>query len=204
MENYLIIIEKAEENFSAYSPDIDGCIATGATEEETRKNFLEALEFHIDGLVEEGLEVPEPSTKVAFCSEDCSGVLNVRVKKSLHFELIKTAEQEGVSVSHLVNDALVEKYSKPKVNQVNQVNRINNLDSMKYLESMIKIYEKNGRLDLAEGLKSNLKSNKQRKLIAKGRAVRVGRNPATGELVKVSTANIDDSTISVSFQSSAQ
>ncbi|HBG48155.1 MAG TPA: hypothetical protein DDW90_01330 [Cyanobacteria bacterium UBA9971] len=60
MKNYLIIIEKAGKNFSAYSPDIDGCIATGKTVEETRKNMQEALEFHIKGLREDGLPVPEP------------------------------------------------------------------------------------------------------------------------------------------------
>ena len=60
MKNYLIIIEKAGKNFSAYSPDVDGCIATGKTVEETRKNMKEALEFHIKGLLEDGLPVPEP------------------------------------------------------------------------------------------------------------------------------------------------
>ena len=203
MKNYLIVIEEAEENFSAYSPDVDGCIATGDTPEEARKNFIEALEFHIEGLTEEGLEVPQPSTKFAFCSEDCSGVLNVRVKKSLHFELIKLAEQEGVSVSHLVNDALVEKYLTQKVDTGNIPNSI---DSMKFLESMTKIYAKNGRLDLAEGLKSNIKVGKTLKRLAKvnsnltkeKRVAGIGRSPETGEFIKTSTDRTTDSTQSVS------
>lgn len=113
LKNYLIIIEEAKDGtFSAYSPDVNGCIATGETSDMARKNFLSALKFHIEGLVEEGLEVPEPTCKAAFCAEDCSGILNVRVSKSLHYELIRRAQMEGVSVSHLVNDALVEKYSK--------------------------------------------------------------------------------------------
>lgn len=49
-ENLLIIIEKAGSNYSAYSPDVSGCIATGDTSEEARKNYIEALEFHTEGL----------------------------------------------------------------------------------------------------------------------------------------------------------
>ena len=60
MNKYLIIIEKAGNNYSAYSPDIDGCISTGKTIEETKKNMQEALKFHIKGLMEDGLPVPEP------------------------------------------------------------------------------------------------------------------------------------------------
>lgn len=63
MKNYLIIIEKAEENYSAYSPDVEGCVAVGNSIEETVKNMKEALEFHIKGLIEDGLPVPECSTQ---------------------------------------------------------------------------------------------------------------------------------------------
>lgn len=110
MDNYLIIIEKQENNFSAYCPDVDGCVATGATVDEARKNFLEALKFHFEGLKEDGLEIPEPKSTFAFSSADCTGVLNVRTKKSTHLKLIKLAEQENVSVSHLVNDAIIKQY----------------------------------------------------------------------------------------------
>ena len=110
MQNYLIIIEKAENNYSAYSPDVDGCVATGKTVEEARKNFLEALEFHIEGLIEDGIEIPVASSDFSFTSEECSGVLNVRTKKTTHLKLIKLAEKEHVSVSHLVNDAIIKQY----------------------------------------------------------------------------------------------
>jgi len=64
MHRFLIIIEKAGENFSAYSPDLPGCIATGATREETERRMYEAVELHIEGLVEDNQPVP-PSTSFA-------------------------------------------------------------------------------------------------------------------------------------------
>jgi predicted RNase H-like HicB family nuclease len=62
MRKYLVIFEKANHNYSAYSPDIPGCIATGATRKEVEKNIKEAINFHIKGLQEDGLPVPEPSS----------------------------------------------------------------------------------------------------------------------------------------------
>jgi predicted RNase H-like HicB family nuclease len=61
---YLIIIEKAGHNFSAYSPDISGCVATGRTKEETEQRLREAIAFHLAGLAEDGLPIP-PATSVA-------------------------------------------------------------------------------------------------------------------------------------------
>jgi len=63
---YLIIIEKTETGYSAYSPDLPGCISTGSTPEETETNMKEAISFHIDGLKEEGLSVPEPTSFSAY------------------------------------------------------------------------------------------------------------------------------------------
>ncbi len=63
MSKYTIIIEKAEDNYSAYCPDLPGCIATGRTEEETIKRMKEAIEFHIEGLREGKKSIPAPSTK---------------------------------------------------------------------------------------------------------------------------------------------
>lgn len=57
---YLIIIEKTATGFSAYSPDVPGCISTGATREELEQNIRDAIAFHIDGLRQEGSELPEP------------------------------------------------------------------------------------------------------------------------------------------------
>jgi len=59
MTRYLIVIEKANSNFSAYSPDIDGCVAAGETREEAIKNMQEAIQFHFDGMREDGLPLPE-------------------------------------------------------------------------------------------------------------------------------------------------
>ena len=60
VKNYSIVIEETATGYSAYSPDLPGCIATGATREEVEANMREAIEFHIEGLKEEGYEVPKP------------------------------------------------------------------------------------------------------------------------------------------------
>jgi len=60
MFKYLVIFEKAGDNYSAYSPDIPGCIATGNTHNEVEKNIREAISFHIEGLVKDRLPLPEP------------------------------------------------------------------------------------------------------------------------------------------------
>lgn len=59
---YLIIIERGENNYSAYSPDVSGCAATGKSVEETLENMREALEFHFEGMLENGKEVPAPKS----------------------------------------------------------------------------------------------------------------------------------------------
>ena len=58
MYRFLIVIEKAEGNYSAYSPDLPGCIATGATREEAERNMHEAIELHVRGLLEDNLSIP--------------------------------------------------------------------------------------------------------------------------------------------------
>ena len=60
MKNYSIVIEETGTGYSAYSPELPGCIATGETREEVEANMREAIEFHIEGLKEEGYEVPDP------------------------------------------------------------------------------------------------------------------------------------------------
>ncbi len=59
MHRFLIVIEKANGNYSAYSPDVAGCVATGETREEAEANMYEALQMHVQGLVEDGLPVPK-------------------------------------------------------------------------------------------------------------------------------------------------
>ena len=66
MSKYLIVIEKTGTGFSAFSPDLDGCISTGNTRDEVEKNMKQAIEFHLDGLREEGDKIPEPSTESAY------------------------------------------------------------------------------------------------------------------------------------------
>ena len=62
MHKFLVIIEKAESNFAAYSPDLPGCVATGQTREETEQNMLEAIQFHIEGMLEDGLQIPSSNS----------------------------------------------------------------------------------------------------------------------------------------------
>jgi len=62
MYRFLVVIEKANGNYSAYSPDLPGCVATGQTKEETESNIMEAIQMHIKGLLEDRLPVPEPHT----------------------------------------------------------------------------------------------------------------------------------------------
>lgn len=59
MHRFLVVIEKAGTNYSAYSPDLPGCIASGKTREETEERMHEAIEMHIRGLREDGIPVPK-------------------------------------------------------------------------------------------------------------------------------------------------
>ena len=63
---YLMVIEPTETGFSAYSPDLPGCVSTGVTREEVEQNMQEAIELHLEGLREEGYPVPAPSTSSAY------------------------------------------------------------------------------------------------------------------------------------------
>lgn len=63
---YAVVIEKAENNYSAYVPDLPGCVAVGATVEETELSIREAIEFHVEGLRADGLPVPQPSSHVEY------------------------------------------------------------------------------------------------------------------------------------------
>lgn len=64
---YAIVIEKVEgSNYSAYAPDLPGCIATADTLEEVKRLMREGIEYHLDGLREDGLPVPRPTTQVDY------------------------------------------------------------------------------------------------------------------------------------------
>ena len=62
MYRFLVVIEKTNANYSAYSPDLPGCIATGATREEAERNMHEAIELHVQGLLEDKLPVPQSNS----------------------------------------------------------------------------------------------------------------------------------------------
>ncbi len=63
---YLIIIEPTSTGFSAYSPDLPGCVSTGATRAKCETNMRQAIAFHLDGLREDGQAIPRPTTSAAF------------------------------------------------------------------------------------------------------------------------------------------
>ena len=67
MRSYLIIVEPTPTGFSAYSPDLPGCIATGAKRDEVEREMQAAIQFHIDGLREDGHPVPEPHAYSTYC-----------------------------------------------------------------------------------------------------------------------------------------
>lgn len=66
MKRYLVVVEPTGTGYSAYSPDVPGCVTTGRTRAEVEVNMREAIEFHIEGLQIEGLPVPEPSAESAY------------------------------------------------------------------------------------------------------------------------------------------
>jgi len=63
---YAVVVEKAGNNYSAYAPDLPGCVATGNTVEEAEQEIREAIKFHIDGLREDGLPIPAPVSVVEY------------------------------------------------------------------------------------------------------------------------------------------
>ena len=77
---YAVVIERAENNYSAYVPDLPGCVATGDTREEVEREIREAIAFHLDGLREDGLPVPEPRTLLAYVDTDGSAAKPVEAQ----------------------------------------------------------------------------------------------------------------------------
>jgi predicted RNase H-like HicB family nuclease len=63
---YAVVIEKAENNYSAYVPDLPGCVATGMSVAETETQIREAIEFHLEGMREDGIPIPPPSSQVEY------------------------------------------------------------------------------------------------------------------------------------------
>ncbi|NUM36951.1 MAG: type II toxin-antitoxin system HicB family antitoxin [Candidatus Brocadiae bacterium] len=71
---YAIIIEKGKNNYSAYVPDLPGCIATGSSVQETEHRIKDAISFHIEGMKEDGIRIPIPTTK-------CKYIQSAKTKK---------------------------------------------------------------------------------------------------------------------------
>jgi predicted RNase H-like HicB family nuclease len=67
MSRYLIIIEETGTGYSAYSPDLPGCVATGATRDSVERQMRAAIEFHLDGLRRAGELVPSPRSEASYC-----------------------------------------------------------------------------------------------------------------------------------------
>jgi predicted RNase H-like HicB family nuclease len=67
MSRYLVIIEKTGTGYSAYSPDLPGCVATAATRKEVEQERHDAIEFHIEGLRLAGEAIPEPQSQASYC-----------------------------------------------------------------------------------------------------------------------------------------
>jgi predicted RNase H-like HicB family nuclease len=66
VKRYAIVIEDAGTNFAAYVPDLPGCIVTGKSTAEVERLIREAIEIHIEGMIEDGLPIPEPSSRVEY------------------------------------------------------------------------------------------------------------------------------------------
>ena len=68
MRTYAVIYERGKRNWSAYAPDLPGCIATGKTRRDVERRMREAIEFHIEGMREQGERIPKPTTEIGVVS----------------------------------------------------------------------------------------------------------------------------------------
>ena len=66
MSRYLVVIEETPTGFSAYSPDLPGCVSTGRTREDVQGAMRQAIEFHLEGLRQDGAPIPKPTTSAAY------------------------------------------------------------------------------------------------------------------------------------------
>ncbi len=87
---YLITIEKGENNYSAYSPDVLGCAATGKSVEETLENMRNALKFHFEGIVEDSEEIPAPKS-LNYYIEKTDEISSEDILAHINFEIPEPA-----------------------------------------------------------------------------------------------------------------
>jgi len=97
--DYLVIIEETNTGFSAYAPDLPGCIATGKTLDITRKRMREAVAFHIEGLRLEGLPVPEPRSQAVFFDLGVSGAVAGERRVETLYDIKTFAQKAGIAPS---------------------------------------------------------------------------------------------------------
>jgi predicted RNase H-like HicB family nuclease len=67
MNKYLVIVEETETGYSAFSPDLPGCVATGKTRDEVEQSMRDAIQFHLDGMREDGDPIPVPHSYSTYC-----------------------------------------------------------------------------------------------------------------------------------------
>jgi len=67
MSKYLVIVEETETGYSAFSPDLPGCVATGKTRDEVERAMRDAIQFHLDGMREDGDSIPAPHSYSTYC-----------------------------------------------------------------------------------------------------------------------------------------
>lgn len=77
MYRFLVVIEKADGNYSAYSPDLPGCVATGGTREEAEENIHQSIQMHVQGLLEDDLPVPEPQSFAEYIAIHRTSSVNI-------------------------------------------------------------------------------------------------------------------------------
>jgi len=82
MKKYLIIVEKTDTGYSAFSPDVPGCGSVGETKDEVERNIQEAIEFHLEGLREEGYPLPEPSSYSSYVDVAAEATPNKSLDRS--------------------------------------------------------------------------------------------------------------------------
>jgi predicted RNase H-like HicB family nuclease len=97
--DYLIIIEKTDTGYSAYAPDLPGCIATGKTLDALRKRMKEAVEFHVEGLRQEGMPIPEPTSKALFFELSASGAIKGERRVETLYDIKTFAAKAGITPS---------------------------------------------------------------------------------------------------------
>lgn len=112
---YAVVVYQIETQdgmqWCAEFPDVKGCVGGGETAKEALEEAYENLEFHLEGLKQLGMDIPEPVYK---SNESYSGKLMVRMSKSLHKDATECARNEGISLNSYIVEAIAEKNGKEK------------------------------------------------------------------------------------------